>query len=60
MKAIDFPTDIVDVKISGSGNCWVNSVKNLIVRLSGSGNVIYRGNPSVDSIISGSGKVRAE
>ena len=60
VKAIEFPADNVDVNISGSANCWVNSVKNLVVRLAGSGNVVYRGNPSVDSSIFGSGKVKAE
>jgi hypothetical protein len=60
VKAIEFPSDKVDVKISGSGNCWVNSIKNLIIRLSGSGSVVYRGNPLIDSSISGSGKVREE
>lgn len=60
VKAIDFPADNVDVKISGSGNCWTNSVKKLFVRLAGSGNVVYRGNPSIDSSIAGSGKVKEE
>lgn len=60
VKAIEFPADNVDVKISGSGNCWVNSVKNLVVRLAGSGNVVYRGNPSIDSSVTGSGKVKGE
>ena len=60
VKAIDFPAENVDVIISGSGNCWVNSTKKLVVRLSGSGNVNYRGNPSIDSAITGSGKVRKE
>ncbi|MCX6238106.1 MAG: DUF2807 domain-containing protein [Bacteroidia bacterium] len=60
VKAIEFPADNVDVKISGSGNCWVNSVKKLFVRLAGSGNVVYRGNPSIDSSVAGSGKVKEE
>jgi hypothetical protein len=61
VKAIEFPSDNVDVKISGSGNCWVNAtVKKLFVRLAGSGNVIYRGNPSIDSSVAGSGKVKGE
>jgi hypothetical protein len=60
VKAIEFPADNVDVKISGSGNCWANSVKKLFVRLAGSGSVVYRGNPSIDSSVAGSGKVRAE
>jgi len=57
---VDFPADDVNVKIGGSGNCWVNSVKNLVAKLAGSGNVIYKGNPLVDSTILGSGNVRKE
>ena len=60
VKAIEFPTDNVEVKVSGSGNCWVNSVKKLVVRLAGSGNVVYHGNPSIDSSVAGSGKVKEE
>jgi hypothetical protein len=60
VKAIDFPAANVDVKISGSGNCWVNAEKNLVARLAGSGNIIYRGAPLVDSGIVGSGSVKKE
>ena len=60
VKGIDFPADNVDIKISGSGNCWVNSIKKLTVHLAGSGNVVYRGNPTIDSSIAGSGKVKEE
>lgn len=60
VRAIDLPVDNADIKISGSGNCWVNPVKKLYVRLVGSGNVVYRGKPSIDSGIAGSGKVEEE
>lgn len=60
VMAIDFPAGEVDVKIAGSGNCRVNAVKRLLVRLAGSGNVFYRGNPSIDSSVAGSGTVKEE
>jgi len=60
VKATGFPANDVSVKIGGSGNSWVNSVKNLVVKLAGSGNVVYKGNPLVDSTILGSGNVRKE
>jgi len=60
IKATGFPAENVDVKIVGAGNSWVNAVKVLYVRIAGSGNVTYKGNPSVDSSIAGSGKVKEE
>jgi len=44
--------------ISGSGNTYVNVVNALDVYISGSGSVIYTGNPSVNSHVTGSGRVR--
>jgi len=38
----------------------VNCTKKLDIKLAGSGNVTYRGNPSVDSSIAGSGKVKED
>ncbi len=46
-----------EIDISGSGDCNVYAQDNLFVTISGSGNVYYKGNPSVNSMITGSGKV---
>ncbi len=46
-----------DVNISGSGSCEVLVQDDLFVRISGSGNVYYRGDPTINSVISGSGDV---
>jgi hypothetical protein len=47
-----------DIEISGSGDMRVNLTQNLKARISGSGSVYYRGNPAIDTHISGSGTVR--
>jgi hypothetical protein len=60
VKATGFPANDVNVKISGSGSCWVNSTRNLIVRILGSGSVYYKGNPAIDSSILGSGQVKKD
>ncbi|MEA4936339.1 MAG: head GIN domain-containing protein [Paludibacter sp.] len=44
--------------ISGSGNTYVSVVINLGANISGSGSVIYYGNPSIDSSVTGSGRIR--
>lgn len=56
-RGIDFPAEDVDVKMSGSGNVDVYAENSLKVRAAGSGDVTYRGNPSIDQSILGSGKV---
>lgn len=43
--------------ISGSGDMYVNTTRNLDVRISGSGNLFYIGNPIITSTVSGSGKI---
>jgi len=48
----------VSSSISGSGDVHVGTVNALKVRVSGSGNVTYKGNPTTDVKISGSGDVR--
>jgi phage-related protein len=45
------------VKVSGSGNTEITVSNFLDVRINGSGDVYYKGNPSVNADISGSGKV---
>ena len=56
-SAFRFFSNKSEIEISGSGDCKVNAQDNLFVTLSGSGNVYYKGNPSVNSVITGSGKV---
>ncbi len=57
IRANQLNTDVCEVYISGSGiaETYVNSALN--VTIIGSGIVYYTGNPSVESDISGSGKV---
>ncbi len=60
VKATGLPANDINVKIGGQGSCWVAPQKNLFVRIFGSGNVYYKGNPSIDSSILGSGQVKKE
>jgi len=46
-----------EVDISGTGNCEITAVKNLDVFIEGSGSVYYKGNPSLQTDINGSGAV---
>ena len=46
-----------DVKISGSGDAYVNVERRLDVSISGSGDVLFVNTPDIQSRISGSGKV---
>ncbi|HEY0056214.1 MAG TPA: head GIN domain-containing protein [Pedobacter sp.] len=46
-----------EVLISGSGEAKVNAIDHLKVKISGSGTTYYTGNPTIESEISGSGRV---
>ncbi len=46
-----------EISIPGSGNCELYVHDKLFVNISGSGNVYYIGNPTINSIITGSGDV---
>lgn len=48
---------IGDVHISGSGRAVVNVSEHLEAHVSGSGDIHYLGHPSVNSVVSGSGRV---
>lgn len=48
------------VKITGSGDAWMQVADELDVTISGSGDVWYLGNPSVNTNISGSGDVHSD
>jgi hypothetical protein len=45
------------VSITGSGDCELNVTERLEVKILGSGSVYYKGNPTVEGSISGSGKI---
>ena len=57
IDALQMESQMVDVRISGSGEVCVFAVQKLDARISGSGKVYYKGNPSVNIQISGSGNV---
>jgi hypothetical protein len=50
-------TNDCDIKISGSGNCYVNVSDNLDINISGSGSIYYKGNPTININNSGSGSI---
>lgn len=58
LRAYDMPCDTARITISGSGTGQINVLKLLDVTISGSGDLVYKGNPSVTSHISGSGRIR--
>ena len=58
IRAFELPTDTVNMVISGSGTAQLNVKKILDVTISGSGDLVYKGDPSVSSRVTGSGKVR--
>lgn len=53
----NFPVDVADLKISGSGDAYVHVNDHLYTDISGSGNVHYIGDALIQSRISGSGKI---
>src|SRR5690606_36092558 len=57
LEAYDLSAENYDIQINGSGNADVTVQENLKVDISGSRSVNYKWNPSIDSKISGSGKV---
>jgi hypothetical protein len=56
-----FKTRSADVRLSGSGNAYINADKNISAHISGSGSLVYSGSASItDSRTSGSGRIRRE
>jgi hypothetical protein len=53
----DLFSDEAFVQISGSGDARVNVFRFLDARISGSGRVLYKGNPNVHAVITGSGSI---
>lgn len=57
LSMLNVMCDQVNTVTSGSGTTKVYAVNSLFAKISGSGDVYYRGNPSVEVEISGSGKL---
>jgi hypothetical protein len=57
LSAIECTAKKAAVTLSGSGECSVFARDELKIDLRGSGNVLYRGNPVIDSSVSGSGVI---
>jgi len=53
----NYPVNELFIKVSGSGNLYINAIDYLEATISGSGNVFYHGNPQIKTSISGSGSV---
>jgi hypothetical protein len=54
----DLAADDVEVQLIGAGNVGVQANRYLNVNLIGSGNVVYRGEPTVEQVITGDGTVQ--
>lgn len=55
--AFDLQSKTADISISGSGEAEVSVDEYLYADISGSGTIYYKGNPIIESRISGSGKL---
>lgn len=59
LLAENFEVSECSAAISGSGSCKITVKDELDAKISGSGSVYYNGNPQINSVSSGSGKVRS-
>ncbi|MEO1052632.1 MAG: head GIN domain-containing protein [Bacteroidota bacterium] len=57
VQSFNLESQTSSVNISGSGSADVNVVNALVATIVGSGNIRYRGNPTIERNISGSGNV---
>jgi hypothetical protein len=57
VDAYDMPVNTCNIKITGTSNCYVHVNELLDVVISGVGNIWYRGEPSVNTDISGVGNI---
>ncbi|SHI29954.1 Putative auto-transporter adhesin, head GIN domain [Hymenobacter daecheongensis DSM 21074] len=57
VEAYGLRLQTADVRISGSGACYLTASEALRATISGSGNIYYRGRPAVTVRVSGSGRV---
>jgi hypothetical protein len=55
--AYNLPVDQCSVFSSGVGDCYVHVIKTLEVDISGIGNVYYRGQPDINSMVTGVGNL---
>jgi len=58
IRGADLNLNRAEIRITGSGDAWLNVEEYLDVVISGSGNVFYYGDPELSSRISGSGEVK--
>jgi Putative auto-transporter adhesin, head GIN domain len=58
VRTFDFICDDIKANVTGSGNMDLSPVKTLDATISGSGDITYKGDPSVNSQVTGSGRVR--
>lgn len=56
-SAFDMASNICVIEHSGSGNAEVLVEDDLDVKLTGSGNISYKGNPTITSMVTGSGQL---
>jgi hypothetical protein len=59
IKAEGLASREAKVRISGSGDIFLDAQEYIEAQVSGSGNVIYSGNPKTETRVSGSGHVRS-
>jgi hypothetical protein len=57
VSAFNFLVEKADISLLGSGNCEVHCTDSMKVFIEGSGDLYYWGNPSIEAVIEGSGKV---
>ena len=57
INSYELNTSVSHAKVHGSGDSFISVKDSLKVRNYGSGNVYYRGNPRIDSVMMGSGKI---
>lgn len=57
LRAFGLTLRTADINITGSGDAEVFVNELLIVRISGSGDVFFKGDPTIDTTITGSGRV---
>lgn len=57
IRAFNLEVNRAKFDITGSGDAEITVFDELDVRISGSGDVKYKGNPSVDVVVTGSGRV---
>lgn len=57
IKAFDMRVGICSITFTGVGDCEVHVIDELTVILSGVGNIYYKGNPTINSTITGTGQL---